>query len=69
MLLLYNRRTRLGSDFKEWDWGNRLVTTLALLGKRALGLLDWVNGTGAAGGEVRALWQTDQSQMHAIMAY
>lgn len=45
------------------------MTTLALLGKRALGLLDWVNGTGAAGKKVRALWQTDQSQMHAIMAY
>ena len=45
------------------------MTTLALLGKWALGLLDWVNGTRATGKEVRALWQTDQSQMHAIMAY
>ncbi len=45
------------------------MTTLALLAKRALGLLDWLNGTGAAGKKVRALWQTDQSQMHAIMAY
>ena len=69
MLLLYNRHTGRGPDFKEWGRGNRLVTTLALLGKWALGLLDWVNGTRATGKEVRALWQTDQSQMHAIMAY
>ena len=69
MLLLYNRRTRRGSVTPDWHGGRRRVAIFALLGNQALRLLDWVNGTGAAGREVRALWQTDQSQMHAIMAY
>ena len=43
--------------------------TLRSMAAKTLELLDWLNGTGAAGTDLRALWGADQAQMHGILVH
>ena len=42
---------------------------LAALAQRALGLLDWINGTSSATRAGSTVWGSDRALMHAILAH
>lgn len=45
------------------------MDTLRSLAAKTLLMLDWLNGTGAAGKDLRALSKADLTQMHGILVY